>query len=312
MHLVAIDRKNHNSFVAPSKRNGLGFKLLKFLVGVPQNCTDEEFDIAYADRLARQVREAEHLDKAVVFAMEGLYDSNGKFDSRTEAFISNDWTIQVVKRHPDVFLFGAAIHPGRPDALDELDRCAEAGAVCVKWVPPSQNMDPSDERYVPFYERMKKHGLVLTSHTGYEHTIFVTDQALGDPARLRLPLQVGLKVIAGHAGTSGWYHKVEYYPNFVKLAGEFDKFFGDTSAVNGFLRGPYLNRLLKPEIMKRLIQGTDYPVPQQPVAWALSMGAAKAFKLQFHKNPFDQDILSKKAVGFPDEHFYRGHDVFFG
>ena len=313
VHLVAIDQKNHKSFLSREKRNKFGFRLLRWLVGVPDSATDEEFDIAYADRLALQISQAKYLDKAVVFAMEGLYDSNGKLDPRTEAVISNDWAIETVRRHPDEFLFGAAIHPGRPDAIDELDRCAEMGAVCVKWVPPSQNIDPSDSRYEKFYMRMKKHGLVLTSHTGYEHTILVTDQTLGDPARLRLPLETGLKVVAGHAGTSGFYHRIEYFPNFVRLVNEFDNLYGDTSAITGFLRGPYVKRLLNtPNVLGRLIQGTDYPVPGQPIAWPHVIGPITALKLQFNRNPFDQDYLAKKAAGFPEEHFYRGHDVFLG
>ncbi len=312
-HLVATDREKHKSFVSADKRKGFGFKLLRRILGVGPDASDEEFDIAYADRLARQVREAQYTDKVVLFAMEGLYDTNGNPDPRTEAFVSNDWTIEVCRRHPDVFLFGAAIHPARPDAQDELDKCAEAGAVCVKWVPPSQNIDPSDIRYEKFYMRMKEHGLVLTSHTGYEHTIFVTDQTLGDPERLRLPLEVGLKVVAGHAGTSGFFHRIEYFPNFVRLVNEFDNLYGDTSAITSLYRGPYLKRLLTtPVVKERLIQGTDYPVPPQTISWPFALGPIKSIKLQFHKNPFDQDIIAKKAVGFPEEHFLRGHNVFLG
>jgi len=311
VHLVAVDEKNHGCFLANKKRKGLGFRLLRRLVGVGESASDEEFDFAYADRLARQVREARHLDKAVIFAMEGLYDEGGGLDPRTEAVISNDWTMEVCRRHPDVFLFGAAVHPARPDALDELDRCAEAGAVCVKWVPPSQNIDPSSPKYEKFYMRMKKHGLVLSSHTGYEHTIFVTDQSLGDPEKLRLPLEAGLTVVAGHAGTSGWYHRVEYFPGFVKMARRYDRLYGDTAAITGFLRGPYRKRLTgEPDVVPRLLHGTDYPVPQMPIAWSFAIGPAKAMALQFHKNPFDQDYLSKRAAGFPEEHFFRGHDVF--
>jgi len=313
VHLVAVDRENHKSFLSEEKLNSLSFKFMRWMLWISLDASPEELDIIYADNLAGKVKDAQYLDKAVVFALEGLYDSNGKLDPRTEAVVSNDWAIEVCKRHADVFLLGASIHPARLDALDELDKCAEAGAVCIKWVPPSQNIDPSDHRYEKFYERMKDHGLALTSHTGYEHTIFVTDQHLGDPEKLRLPLEMGLTVVAGHAGTSGFYHKVEYFPAFVRLVNEFENFYGDSSAITSLLRGPYLKRLLNtPGVRDRLVQGTDYPVPPTPIVWPIAIGPLKAIKLQLHKNPFDQDYLSKIAVGFPEEQFYRGHDVFLG
>ncbi len=313
VHLIAIDRKNHKSFISEKKRNGLYFKLLFRSTGVSSDVKEDEFDAVYADHLAQLIREAKYLDKAVLFAMDGLYDSNGKLDPRCEALISNDWAIEVCRRYPDLFLFGASIHPARPDALDELDRCAESGAVCVKWVSPSQNIDPSNVRYQKFYERMKKHGLVLSNHTGYEHSLFVVDQSLGDPKRLRLPLEMGLTVVAGHSGTSGWHHKVEYFPNFARLVNEFENLYGDTAAITELYRGVYRKRLLTMPVVKdRIIHGTDFPVPSLPIVWPFALGLRQAIKLQFHKNPFDRDYLAKKAAGFPEEHFLRGHDVFLG
>jgi len=177
-------------------------------------------------------------------------------------------------------------------------------------VPPSMGIDPADERYVPFYERMKDHGLVLTSHTGYEHSVFVVDQSLGDPARLRLPLEIGLTVVAGHAGTSGFIHKVEYFPNMVALCEEFDSLYADTSAIANPVRFPYREKLLSPPLLDRLIQGTDYPVPPTPILWPAAIGPLKAARIQATLNPFDRDYLGKVAAGFPLEQFHRGWDVF--
>jgi hypothetical protein len=310
VHLVAIDQKTHKCFMAPKRRKGLAAWWLMASAGITTRLSDEVFDIAYADNVARLVRSAEHLDKAVVFALDGLYDERGRLDPRTEIIVSNDWAIEAVERHPDVFLFGASIHPGRPDALEELDRCAGAGAVCVKWVPPTNGIDPGDPRYTAFYEHMLSHGLVLTSHTGYEHSVFVVDQSLGDPARLRLPLEMGLAVVAGHAGTSGFYHRVEYLPNMVSLCEEFGNLYADTSAIANPVRFTYRDRLLQPPLVDRLIQGTDYPVPPMPVLWPGAMGAMRALRVQATRNPFDRDYLGKVGAGFPLEQFYRGAEIF--
>ena len=313
VHLLALDRVKHKCYVAERKRRGVEAWYIRRLASVTAKTPDAELDIAYAARLAELIRGSRYLDKAVVFAMDGLYDSEGRLDARTEVLVSNDWAIEAVGRHPDVFLLGASIHPARPDAIEELDRCAEAGAVCVKWVPPSQNIDPSDPAYRPFYERMLEHGMALTSHTGYEHAISVVDQTLGDPIRLRLPLEVGLKVVAGHSGMTGWYHREEYLPNFVRMLHEFEWLYGDTSALLSPERSPYRRRLLEtPGVLGRLIEGTDFPTPQLALLWPIALGPVAAARLQLVKNPFDRSYLAKTAAGFPEEHFLRGHDIFLG
>lgn len=312
VHLFGADEKKHKCFVSESKRRGLVARYLRAMAGVGSRVSDEVFDLAYADHLARLIRESKYQDKALVFALDGLYDAAGKLDPRTEVIVSNDWAIEAVMRHPDLFVLGASIHPARPDALDELDRCSKAGAVCVKWVPNSQGIDASDRRYEKFYERMLEHGLVLTSHTGYEHSVYVTDQSLGDPERLRLPLDIGLTVVAGHAGTSGFYHKVEYFPNLLRLVGEYENLYADTSAIANPVRFTYREELLSTAVADRLVQGTDYPVPPAPILWPVEMGPLRAARIQATLNPFDRDCLGKAAVGFPVEQFYRGYEVFCG
>ena len=64
-------------------------------------------------------------------------------------------------------------------------------------------------------------------------------------------------------------------------------------------------------VKDRTIQGTDFPIPSIPM-WPIAIGTIKALKLQFVDNLFDKDYLAKKAAGFPEEHFLRGHDVFLG
>ena len=310
VHLIAMDAPKHKCFVADKRKNGLIAAYMKMVVGVSSRVTDEVFDIAYVDHLAKLVEDSKYLDKALVFAMDGLYDERGELDPRTEALVSNDWAIEAVKRYPDLFVFGASIHPARPDAIDELERCAAEGAACVKWVPPSMGIDPGDERYEPFYRKMKELGLVLTSHTGYEHSVFVVDQSLGDPERLRLPLDVGLTVVAGHAGTSGYFDKVEYFPNMVRMCEQYPNLYADTSAIANVVRCQYRKQLLEPPLVDRLIQGTDYPVPPTPLLWPRVLGPLNAVRLQATRNPFDRDYLGKIEAGFPLEQFYRGFDIF--
>lgn len=311
VHLVAFDRKSHGSFYRGADRKNFLYTAGRIFFGIHGKMTFAEIDVAYADLLAKMVRESRYCDRVVLLANDAIYDDEGRFDSRTESVVSNDWTAQVVKQHPDIFLFGASINPNRKDALDEIEKCSQEGAVCVKWIPPSQNIDPSNNRYVPFYEKMLSHDLVLLSHTGYEHSLYATNQSLGDPERLRLPLEVGLTVVAAHSGTSGWYHPVEYFPGFIRLLEKFDNLYGDSAAFIAPERFTYRKWILSSDIAKeRVIQGTDFPSPPLPILWAGTLGIKKALKLQFMRNIFDQDYLAKKEAGFPEEHFRRGHDIF--
>ncbi len=311
VHLVAVDRKNHGSFYRGADRNNFLYTAGRLFYGLHGKMSFAQFDDAYAEMLANMVRKSKYCDRAVLLANDGIYDKNGIFDARTESVVSNDWTAEVVRRYPDVFLFGASIHPNRKDALEEIERCAEKGAVCVKWIPSSQNIEPSNERYLPFYERMLERGLVLLSHTGYEHSLMVTDQSLGDPKRLSLPLEVGLTVIAAHSGTSGWYHPIEYFPNFLRLCEKYDNLYGDTAAFTAPERFTYRKWILSSDLAKeRVIHGTDFPNPPLPILWSGTLGLKKALKIQFMRNVFDQDYMAKRESGFPEEHFRKGHEIF--
>jgi hypothetical protein len=66
-------------------------------------------------------------------------------------------------------------------------------------------LDPSDERCIPFYKKCKELGLVILCHTGREHSVDAGfhDNELGNPLRLRLPLDMGVTVIAAHCATEG-------------------------------------------------------------------------------------------------------------
>ncbi|MBT8340027.1 MAG: amidohydrolase family protein [Desulfatitalea sp.] len=313
VHLLAIDNEKHKSFISRKMRKSLTFRFIKRIIGVGPRDTDAEFDQKYADYLIAQITEARFIDKAVIFSIDGNYDSKGNLDANSFIHVSNDWAIELCGLYPDLILFGASIHPQRQDALDELERCAEAGAVCVKWIPPYHNIDPSDKKHIRFYEVMKKHGMTLCSHTGYEHLLTVKNELLGDPKLLKLPLEIGLKVVACHCGMSGFYHRVEYLDDFISMAVKYDHFFGDTANLASPLRWVYMKRLLKDSrVTGKLIQGTDFPIRSMPIVWPISLGLFRAIRLQFHANAFDADYLAKKGVGFPEKHFLKGHDIFSG
>ena len=61
-------------------------------------------------------------------------------------YVPNDYVLKLAREHPE-FLPAVSIHPARPDALEELERCLAGGAVMMKCLPNCQNIDCNDRRF---------------------------------------------------------------------------------------------------------------------------------------------------------------------
>lgn len=81
-------------------------------------------------------------------------------------FLGNDWLASLSERFPGVLMGFGSVDPHRPDAVREVERCADLGLRGLKFHPTMQRFDPADERYYPIWERAQDLGLVLTFHTG--------------------------------------------------------------------------------------------------------------------------------------------------
>lgn len=111
------------------------------------------------------------------------------------------------------------------------DRGADAGAVLVKVLPNAQQFDPADSRYKAFYRALAEHRLPLLSHVGYEFSLIGKDQSVGDPARLRAPLEEGVTVIAAHACSDGLMRYEKFLPTFRAFVRRYQNFYADISAL---------------------------------------------------------------------------------
>lgn len=254
----------------------------------------------YIDDLLSELRASKHVGKAVLLGMDGAYDEHGKFDpQRTHTVISNDCVLRVARAYPNDFLAGVSINPQRRDAVEELERCAEAGARLVKVLPNSQQFDPGDKRYIPFYRAMARLGIPFLSHVGYEFSLIGSDQSAGDPSRLRVPLDEGATVIAAHGCSYGLLFYEKYLPTFLDLVEKYSRFFADISALTLPNRFRMMLKLRKhPEVHSRLLFGTDYPLPVFRWPWR---GPLKGLgELMNTHNRFDRQVLvcQRLGVGF--------------
>ncbi len=264
-----------------------------------------EFDETYVELLIRWLRTSA-LTHAVILAHEDVYHEDGSRIDFGSMFIPNDYVLRLAGGYPD-FLAGVSIHPARRDAMEELERCLDRGAALLKLLPNCQNVDCSREAYRPFWERMAAAGLPLLAHTGGEHTVPQYCPAYADPATLRLPLECGVNVIAAHCATKSGLGDPDYLPGLLRMMERYPNLYGDLSALNLPLRSAGFTTLIRPEYHARLVHGSDFPVPVQPV-WARWRGLLTRAEAQFiaeEPNFLERDYHLKAAMGFPPEVFTR-------
>ena len=70
------------------------------------------------------------------------------------------YVLRLANQHSE-FLPAVSIHPARPDAMEELEKCLEGGAAMMKLLPNCHEVDCSDPRFRRFWERMAEAGLPL-------------------------------------------------------------------------------------------------------------------------------------------------------
>jgi len=253
---------------------------------------------------------ASQVDRAVVLAIDAAHDDDGLPDpSGTRLFVSNDEVADLCARRPRL-LFGASVHPYRPDALAELDRVAARGACLVKWIPSAQNIAPDDPRCVPFYERLADLGIPLLSHTGIEHTLRNKSDDLNHPRRLRPALERGVTVIAGHCGTRLYLHERSQFPAWCRLARDFERCYGETGAFGLPMHGGPIAQMVKDDLLRdRVLFGSDFPALVWPTWYADRIGWRRARDLAALPNPFDRMIDLLRTLGLPQTAFTRAGEL---
>jgi len=261
----------------------------------------------YTENLARYLHSSRYVRRAVLLALDQVYDEHGTpHQEMTGFYVSNEDVLAWCREAPEVFLFGASIHPYRRDALEALERCAEQGAVLVKWLPNSQGIDPADRRLLPYYQKLAELDLPLLCHTGFEFALPAIHQAYGNLERLRLALEQGVIVIAAHSGSGGLFINRRALTRFEQMLRRYPNLYCDTAALALPNR---MEALLwwrnHPELFNRLLFATDFPVPFWTLPWLLFLSRADYVRFAREHNPFDRMAELLKGLGV-----YPSHDGF--
>ena len=155
----------------------------------------------------------------------------------------------------------------------------------------------------------------LLTHTGMEKSFSTAKDELADPARLELPLSLGVKVIAAHIATTG---KSEGQDNFERILPMFKKhpnLYADISSLTQINKLEFMEKAIAaPELKGRLIYGTDWPLQFFPLVspwYHLDLITIRqAMAVSRIDNQWDRDVALKVAMGLDKDVFRKGSEFF--
>ncbi len=313
-HVAGIGAGGSGCFVSPKLRHSWRFSIYLRSFGVSQRELTEKGDGIVAERISKLLAQGHFVDKAVLLALDGVVGSDGILDTnRTEVYIPNEFVAAAAASHTNL-LFGASVNPHRKDALDRLVWAKEHGAVLVKWIPSIMDIDPADPQLVAFYNKLVELDLPLLTHAGKERSFSSADDALSDPERLRLPLSLGVKVIAAHIASTGKYHGERSSDRLARMMHEYPNLYADISSLTQLNKLSFMKEALtRPELAGRLMYGSDFPLINTPLVspwyYSVRLGLRQVLSLSRTKNPWDADVKLKQALGTPQRVFAQSNRI---
>ncbi len=307
-HTAGFGAGGSGAQVSKALRGSWKFSLYLKIFGTSEEEVSEKGDAIVMDVIEREIENSKHVDDVVILAMDAPYDGDGNLiEEEIEAFVPNRFVGESVKGRKGLH-FGSSVHPNRKDALAELEWSKANGAVFVKWLPNIQGINPSDERYRDYYLKMVDLDLPLLTHVGDEDSFSRTDNALGDPKLLKLPLECGVRIIAAHVASSGEREGVENIERLLEMMPDYPNLYADISTLTQANRCKYLPQVINDDRLKgRLMYGTDYPLTNTPMVSALQFPLRLTIRemvdIVLTQNSWDRDVKLKAALGCPKEVF---------
>jgi hypothetical protein len=131
---------------------------------------------------------------------------------------------------------------------------------------------------------------------------------------LRLPLSLGVTVIAAHVATPGAHAGERDLERLARLMTAHANLLADISSLTQVNKLGMLGEVLRrPEFQGRLVYGTDFPLINMPLVspwyFPLNLKLGEMRRLARLENPWDRDVELKQALGVPAEVFAAGTRV---
>jgi uncharacterized protein len=312
-HVAGIGAGGSGCFVSPKLRDSWKFDIYLKAFGISREEVEAQGDSLVADRIAETLARSHYVRQAVMLALDGVV-TDGELDpSQTQVYVPNEFVAAQVARHANL-LFGASVNPYRKDALERLEWAKAHGAVLVKWIPSIMQIDPSDPRLARFYLELVELKLPLLSHAGQERSFSGATDELCDPDKLRLPLSLGVRVIAAHIASTGEYEGERSSDRLARLMTDYPNLYSEISSLTQVNKHFFLKEALtRPELEGRLAYASDFPLINtalvSPWHYWLRLSPKQLWAISRTENPWDADVLLKQALGTPAEIFSRSRDL---
>ena len=271
--------------------------------GLPSGALQGDLERLYLERILRWIKESS-LDRIVLLANDFTHTDQGeKLSEFGSLYVPNNLVLELARNYTEI-LAGVSIHPARPDAVDELERCAAEGAALLKLLPNCHNVDCSATRFKRFWRKLADLKLPFLCHTGGELALPVFNAAYANPAIVQLPLECGVSVIAAHSATNSHPLDPNYLDVFRSLIRRHSNLYGDNSGMLTPFRSKHLSLLAtNEEFQGRIVHGSDLPIPNSPhwsflrrhFGWPAYKGLIR------EKNPLEREVRTKSAIGFKEE-----------
>jgi uncharacterized protein len=326
VHVVGLGAGNTGTWVNPSMQSWLSpIRRLKFSVYAHASGVQslEDADAQYMTRLRALAAARPIPGRYLLLAFDHHYGRDGVINfEKSEFYVPNAYVARLAEADPALFVPAMSVHPYRPDALAELEKWAARGMRVLKWLPNAMGIDPADPALDPFYDRMKQLSVTLLTHAGEEKAVEAEeDQVLGNPLKLRRPLERGVSVVVAHCASLGENEDLDdparplvaNFELFMRLMGEArwqGQLFGEISAMTQANRlGDATTTVLeRADLHPRLVNGSDYPLPAINVVirmsplvdggW-LTEAEAEALAEVYDYNPLLFDFVLKRTLHAP-------------
>ncbi len=311
LHLTGSGCCDSGCWLAPKFKKRLTFRAIQFLQGMSEELLRTNFD-EISVRNISQLVEASEIDYGVVLGFDQVFDHKTGLacSHHTQMYVPPEWVFEACKTYPNL-LPGPSINPFAKDALDRLDYCIEEGAVLIKWLPATQDIDPASPKLDDFYLRLAEAQVPLLIHVGGEKTFAEVSPDYGRIERIEVPLSFGVPVICAHSVTRvlGTMED-DQTPKLHAMLKKYPHLYVDNSGMCNPSRFAHLPRLARDEsIMARTLYGSDYPVPSNAVYFLGKLPIQKILELEKLQNMIDRDVQIKRSFGIADETLTRANSV---
>lgn len=316
------------AFFSPPLLRRFPQPVMHYLLGTDPHDDITAIDAAIERFLLNHMLGASSVDRVVVLAFDAYHTAAGSAlgparvtgAPGTHLYVSNTYVHDLCRRHPARLWFGASIHPYRPRAIEALDEVAQSGAVLVKWLPLAQHIDAADPRSVAFLEHAARIAMPMLIHYGGEVALPTANANLANPGPLLETLRrlrsrgVFPTTIIAHAATPSFrpFGRDRYFEALVAaMLGEFhdEPLYADLAGLATLNRARWLRMLLgRPELHRKLIHGSDFPVPTFPLLFRRALGTAFGMVARC-PSWIERDYQLKRHLGFPSHVFTRFGEI---